>query len=159
MFITHCSKCRVYQWRVCAAEWLRTRLLFRVVIICWVLFKVLNMCYHYLKSSQHPINRHHLSHSIYKWDTETLHSLLKFIQLSSRGRIRTQVALTPEPVLLTTLLQLSPHCPWPKAVHRRERYTDMHHITDVSVNDGLHIRQWSQKISTIEPRCVVGHTI
>lgn len=30
---------------------------------------------------------------------------------------------------------------------------------DVLVNAGPHIRWWSPKISPIQPRCVVGHTI
>ena len=30
---------------------------------------------------------------------------------------------------------------------------------NILVNEGPHIRQWSHKISTIEPRCVVGHTM
>lgn len=30
---------------------------------------------------------------------------------------------------------------------------------DVSVNDKQHIQRWSHKISTIEPRCVIGYTI
>lgn len=30
--------------------------------------------------------------------------------------------------------------------------------SDVLVNDGLHIRWWSPKISTMWPRCVVGYT-
>lgn len=72
-----------------------------------------NMSYHYLKFSQHPPYKLvSFIIPILQMRRKGLYNLLKFIKLiSGRSRIRTQVALTPEAVLLTILLQLSTHGP------------------------------------------------